>query len=78
MSGNEKALSVKDAMDRTAKDLASGALWTSQAIASIAELAGIDKRGTHSDVLIAFPKNWITRTRLPTSRAFALVQASPR
>lgn len=42
MSGNEKALSVKDAMDRTAKDLASGALWTSQAIASIAELAGID------------------------------------
>ena len=31
----------------------SGTLWTSQAIASIAELAGIDKRGTHSDVLIA-------------------------
>lgn len=56
MSGNEKALSVKDAMDRTAKDLASGALWTSQAIASIAELAGIDKRGTHSDVLIALSK----------------------
>lgn len=53
MSDNEKTLTVKEAMYRTAKDLESGALWTSQAIASIAELAGIDKRGTHSDVLIA-------------------------
>ena len=53
MRGNKKALTVKDAMYRTAKDLESGALWTSQAIASIAELAGVDKRGTHSDVLIA-------------------------
>lgn len=53
MRGNKKALTVKDAMYRTAKDLESGALWTSQAIASIAELAGIDNRGTHSDVLIA-------------------------
>ena len=52
MRGNKKALTVKDAMYRTAKDLESGALWTSQAIASIAELSGIDKRGTHSDVLI--------------------------
>lgn len=53
MSDNEKALTLKDAMCRTAKDLESGVLWTSLAIASIAELAGIDKRGTHSDVLIA-------------------------
>ena len=53
MSDNKKALTLKDAMCRTAKDLKSGVLWTSQAIASIAELAGIDKRGTHSDVLIA-------------------------
>ena len=53
MSDNEKTLTVKEAMYRTAKDLESGTLWTSQAIASIAELAGIDKRGTHSDVLIA-------------------------
>lgn len=29
MSDNEKALTVKDAMYRTAKDLESGALWTS-------------------------------------------------
>lgn len=48
MSNDEKLLTVKDAMYRTAKDLESGALWTSQAIASIAELAGIDKRCTHS------------------------------
>ena len=53
MSDDEKILSAKDAIYRTAKDLESGALWTSLAIASIAELAGIDKRGTHSDVLIA-------------------------
>ena len=53
MSDNKKALTLKDAMCRTAKELKSGVLWTSQAIASIAELAGIDKRGTHSDVLIA-------------------------
>lgn len=52
MSDNEKALTVKDAMYRTAKDLESGALWTSQAIASIAELAGIDKRCTHSQALM--------------------------
>lgn len=53
MSNDEKLLTVKDAMYRTAKDLESGALWTSQAIASIAELAGIDKRCTHSQALIA-------------------------
>lgn len=53
MSNNEKNLSVKDAMYRTAKDLDSGLLWTSQAIANIAELAGINVRGTHSEVLIA-------------------------
>lgn len=53
MSNDEKLLTVKDAMYRTAKDLEGGALWTSQAIASIAELAGIDKRYTHSQALIA-------------------------
>lgn len=53
MSNDEKLLTVKDAMYRTAKDLERGALWTSQAIASIAELAGIDKRCTRSQALIA-------------------------
>lgn len=53
MSDSKKALTVKDAMYRTAEDLDSGALWTSQAIASIAELTGIDKRYTHSQALIA-------------------------
>lgn len=77
MSNDEKLLTVKDAMYRSAKDLESGALWTSQAIASIAELAGIDKRCTHSQALIAFQANWMRRTSLPTSRAFALAQASP-
>lgn len=36
MSDNDKILTVKDAMYRTAKDLESGALRTSQAISSIA------------------------------------------
>lgn len=53
MSDDEKILSAKDAIYRTAKDLESGALWTSQAIASIAELVGIDKRCTHSQALVA-------------------------
>lgn len=53
MSDDEKILSAKDAIYRTAKDLESGALWTRQAIASIAELVGIDKRCTHSQALVA-------------------------
>lgn len=53
MSDNKKTLTVKDALYRTAEDLSSGALWTSQAIASIAELTGISKRCTHSQALIA-------------------------